>query len=622
MASVYKGFDPSLERFVAIKVLASELSDSEEFRSRFLREMKALARLDHQNIAQIHDFGEDKGHCYMVLQFFARGDLRSLLGRPMAPPEALKFFRGIAAGLAAAHELQIVHRDLKPANILIGDDARPVLGDFGIAKILAESNITGGSSVGLGTPDYMAPEQLDGKADARSDVYAFGIVAYEILTGLRPFRGDTPLAVAMKHLHEPFPRPIIANSPFAAPFEGLILKCTARDPKDRYQDGRALSEAIEKISIAGGEEASVAVPSVASGTSAPESATSWPEAPIASTPARRVEADATSRESVIAPKRAASRPMRKAVLSGLGLLLMASVIYIAFSTRTGGRVVVQPPGDDTTEVVVPIDTLPPYPTRLEAFAETEDSVELRWRSPADQPDSGAVAGFDLRWTDQRDLRWEWDRLIRINYEVPPGPPGEMHRLTISGLRPDMECWFRIKSSDSAGNVSDAPDPVFVRTPPRPPETGTVVISVTPEDAAIALGERKRSGPRATFDDVAPGKHWLTVSAEGYVTERDEITILAGRTTDRSFTLAEKPEPPKPPRPGYGSIRVPATKPPYEIVLDEIPQGKWTPNILDSVAAGPHRISLRRANGSYFTKRPISVTVEPGQRTEVPLDDKR
>jgi serine/threonine protein kinase/chitodextrinase len=252
MASVYKAFDPRFERYVALKVLSPDLAADPNFRQRFEREMKTLARLDHPNIAQIHDSGEEEDFFFMVLQYFPDGDLRARLARRPSLAEALRILHEIAKGLAHAHGVGIVHRDLKPANVLFASDGRPVLGDFGIAKLMADTiqftQQVAGQGVGIGTPQYMSPEQVQGKPiDARTDVYAFGILAYEMLTGAPPFTGDTPIAVALQHLSAPFPRPTVAMPDLPAEVELFVLKCVERHAEDRYEGGAALAEAVEGL---------------------------------------------------------------------------------------------------------------------------------------------------------------------------------------------------------------------------------------------------------------------------------------------------------------------------------------------------------------------------------------
>jgi serine/threonine protein kinase len=203
MASVYKAFDTTLERNVAIKIIRTdrkEGTEQNEFLKRFQREAKALAQLDHPYILKVLDYGEQEGMPYLVMPFVRGGTLKEKMGRPMPYQEAAALLAPIAQALDYAHQRKIIHRDVKPANILIGETNTPLLSDFGIAKIIesGESTQLTATGVGIGTPDYMAPEQWLGKADARTDIYALGIVFFQMVTGRLPYSAETPAAVLIK----------------------------------------------------------------------------------------------------------------------------------------------------------------------------------------------------------------------------------------------------------------------------------------------------------------------------------------------------------------------------------------------------------------------------------------
>ena len=183
MATVFRCHDPNLDRHVAVKVLPSFHQEDPTFVGRFEQEAQTVARLSHPNILQIYDFGEDKGYSYIVSELIAGGDLQDKLGQdPMPLVEVLKYMTPLAEGLDYAHAAGIVHRDLKPANILLNEEGRPILADFGLARMLESATRFTQASQALGTPEYMAPEQATGAdADHRSDLYAFGILIYQML---------------------------------------------------------------------------------------------------------------------------------------------------------------------------------------------------------------------------------------------------------------------------------------------------------------------------------------------------------------------------------------------------------------------------------------------------------
>jgi serine/threonine protein kinase len=227
MAKVYKGYDERLDRHVAIKVIEVRMFGSEELYKRFKREATALAQLSHPNIVNVHDYGEQEdGLPYLVMEFLGGGTLKDQIGEPMPYHEAAKTLTPIARALSYAHRHGFIHRDIKPANILLTEAGQPMLTDFGIAKKIQDekSSITR-SGMGLGTPDYMAPEQARTKnIDHRVDIYALGVVFFEMITGRKPFIAQTPGAVILKHSQEPFPSPAMFIPGLPPSVELVILK--------------------------------------------------------------------------------------------------------------------------------------------------------------------------------------------------------------------------------------------------------------------------------------------------------------------------------------------------------------------------------------------------------------
>jgi serine/threonine protein kinase len=206
-----------------------DVADGSVTFDRFLREYDLAARLDHPNIARIHDLGVADDHVYLAMEYFPGGDLRSRMGRPLPWREALGHLRQLAAALGALHAVGVLHRDVKPGNVLVRGDGSVAFIDFGLARQLGlESDITANGAI-FGTPHYMSPEQGHGGVlDARSDLYSLGIVLHEMLTGEKPFRGETPLAVLYKHANEPVPR-LPAAAALLQPLEDTLLAKRAAD---------------------------------------------------------------------------------------------------------------------------------------------------------------------------------------------------------------------------------------------------------------------------------------------------------------------------------------------------------------------------------------------------------
>ncbi len=209
MADVYRAFQPLLERYVAVKVMHTNLTEDEDFITRFKREAQIVGSLRHPNIVQVIDFDIHDGEYFMVMEYVQGDTLKAMLKRRGALQigEALDIAAKLADALAYAHSKGMIHRDIKPANVLMDKNGSPILSDFGIAHL---SDVSGLTSTGMtvGTPSYMSPEAGRGeKVDERTDIYSLGIVLYEMLTGTVPFDADTPYAVIMKHINDPLPMP-------------------------------------------------------------------------------------------------------------------------------------------------------------------------------------------------------------------------------------------------------------------------------------------------------------------------------------------------------------------------------------------------------------------------------
>jgi serine/threonine protein kinase len=247
MATVFKAYQPNLDRYVAVKVLPPFHARDATFVKRFVQEARSVAKLQHPNIVKIHDFGEQDNITYIVMEYVDGGTLKDRLRRPISVPEAVDYMIQAAQGLDCAHRNGIIHRDVKPANMLLHKDGYLLLSDFGIAKILEGTTNLTRVGTGIGTPQYMSPEQGTGQAvDRRSDIYSLGIVLFHCLTGRVPFTADNPLSITVKHLNEPLPVEALRMANVPMPIEQAVVKMTAKAPQDRYQSTDALIDALSK----------------------------------------------------------------------------------------------------------------------------------------------------------------------------------------------------------------------------------------------------------------------------------------------------------------------------------------------------------------------------------------
>jgi predicted Ser/Thr protein kinase len=249
MATVYLAYDPRFEREVALKVLPREMLHDPQFRVRFEREAKTIAKLEHSAIVPVYDVGEEDGQPYFVMRYMTGGTLSDRLAKgPLSLQDAAHLIDRIASALDEAHAKGFIHRDLKPGNILFDRPGEPYISDFGIAKFTSsQTNVTGSAIVG--TPAYLSPEQAQGDAniDGRSDIYAVGVILYEMLSGKQPYQADTPMGVVVKQITDPVPHILDVQPNLPPGLEGVIEKAMAKNRDERFSTTRELSDALNEV---------------------------------------------------------------------------------------------------------------------------------------------------------------------------------------------------------------------------------------------------------------------------------------------------------------------------------------------------------------------------------------
>ena len=248
MANVYLAYDTILDRNVAIKVLRGDLAHDDKFVRRFQREALAASSLSHPNIVEVYDVGEDNGQYYIVMEYIEGKQLKQLLKKrgKLTLSEVIDIMLQVTDGMSVAHDAYIIHRDIKPQNIMIEDNGMVKITDFGIAMAMNSTQLTQTNSV-MGSVHYLPPEQANGKtATLQSDIYSMGILMYELLTGNLPYKGDNAVEIALKHLKEAFPsiRDQLPEIPQSV--ENIIIKATAKNPKNRYKDARDMNHDLKK----------------------------------------------------------------------------------------------------------------------------------------------------------------------------------------------------------------------------------------------------------------------------------------------------------------------------------------------------------------------------------------
>ncbi len=356
MGAVYKAYDPFLDRTVAIKLLAPHLVWEKDFVERFLREARAAARLRHPNIIEIHDVGQEGSNYYFVMAYMPGSSLKELTARQsrLPPAKALPILRQLADALDYIHAKGLVHRDVKPANIMFDERDQAVLMDFGIVKAAQESRLTAtGSSIG--TPHYMSPEQIQGQpVDARTDQYALGIIAFELLTGRVPFDADTTTAILYKHVNAPPPSATACCPDLPSAIETVLNRALSKSPDERYATCGDLAKALEQALAPSREPqpaAQAVVPPAATKRTTP---TIVPQPPPAAPP----------------PTRPGKNPL-PFLLAGAGIaaVVLVTLIVIAILNNRGAptatpTIIAQPAQTSTlmpSKTPAPASTKPPTP---------------------------------------------------------------------------------------------------------------------------------------------------------------------------------------------------------------------------------------------------------------------
>jgi hypothetical protein len=254
MATVFKAYHAALDRYVAIKVLHPAFKEEPNFLSRFQREARVVARLEHPNIVPIYDFAEHKGQPYLVMKFIEGQTLKARLNeKPLTKEEAVEIVDAVGGALAYAHKQGVLHRDVKPSNVLLSPDGSIYLADFGLARMAQAGASTLSKDVMLGTPQYISPEQGQGVSDLDqgTDIYSFGVLLYEMVVGRVPFNADTPFSIIHDHIYTPLPLPSTLNPNVPQVVERVLLKSLAKDRKDRFENVEQQVIAFRKAVVEG-----------------------------------------------------------------------------------------------------------------------------------------------------------------------------------------------------------------------------------------------------------------------------------------------------------------------------------------------------------------------------------
>lgn len=537
MADVYEGEDTLLNRKVAIKVLHSQFSADEAFVKRFRREAQAAANLSHPNVVGIYDWGQSETTYFIVMELVEGRSLRDVLRSEGAllPRRATEIAADTAAALSIAHQAGLVHRDVKPGNILLSRDGSVKVTDFGIARAWDDSQELTRTGAVIGTATYFSPEQAQGAAaDTRSDVYALGVVLYEMLTGRPPFTGDSPMAVAFQHVSAEAPPPGSLNADVAQSLDAVVTKALCKDPAARYQSAEEMRENLLGV-LKGDQVAAPVTPAaaeVATGAATTQVMTSAPPPTVPTDEVYRLIEDEP-------------RSQMPFILTAFGLLVaLAILVFFLFQLASGGS------PDVETAIVPTVDGLTQDAALARLQADGFD-ISTVFESSDDAP-SGVVIGTNPSGGTETERGATIEVVVSQGSEEFPVPPliGEnvdlaRQRIVDAGLvvgtiefRPDAESVIDIvvDQNPSAGVEVGADTPVHLVVSSGPEEIVLPDLIDLPEREAITLLtdlDLKFSVNEAFSDSIA----------EGTVVETDPVggsTVFSGDTVLLVVSLGPEP----------------------------------------------------------------------------------
>lgn len=510
MATVYLATDQRLDRLVAVKIMHGHLADDSQFKERFIQEARSAARLAHPNVVNVFDQGQDAESAYLVMEYLPGITLRELLQEygALTPEQTMDITEAVLGGLAAAHKAGIVHRDLKPENVLLADDGRIKIGDFGLARAASANTATGQAL--LGTIAYLSPELVTrGIADTRSDIYAVGIMMFEMLTGEQPFKGEQPMQIAYQHANDSVPAPSDFNPRVPAEWDEIVLWATARDPRDRPADARALLDQVAET----GRALQTALPAEAT----QRTALLTSPIPIAPpTDETQVLGTRGGAQALASPSATAELTNRGATSRRRGWILFAAILALAglaagigwwFGAGPGARVTIADVRGDTVETA-----------RLILDDQGVDVAEALTEAYDLEIAAGLVAGTDPAAGEAIDR----DTVVTIIVSLGPEPTTVP---TVIGL-PEADA--RLALTDAGFDVGKA----IAQFDPDIAE-GSVIAVIGTDDVALAAGAASFKGtPVQLLVSVGPipTVRGLTVEdAQAALAARDLTGIVGGES---------------------------------------------------------------------------------------------
>ena len=424
MATVFKAYHASLDRYVALKALHPAFNEDTTFEARFQREARVVAKLEHPHIVPVYDYAEHEKRPYLVMKYIEGDTLKARLSEgPLSSEEIARVVDTVGSALAYAHRQGVLHRDIKPSNVLVSKDGEMYLADFGLARMAQSGESTLSSDMIMGTPQYISPEQALGKndLDARTDIYSFGVMLYEMVVGQVPFSADTPFSVIHDHIYTPLPLPHMVNPNVPEAVERVLLKSLAKDRADRYKDVTAMMHAFKTAWTEAG------VPMQGTFIKLTQPATVIPEAERSGEPIEQMamKAEPTKMAAKAGAVVAAREPKKKRstwLLASLGLVFLICLGLLAFARSNRLFASLRGAPNVSTNVPAvsqPTQTAPSIEAVVPSVASpTEQNlppqlVEAQQRASENSNDPRAQLNLALAYWDFKMQRKTYETLVRM-----------------------------------------------------------------------------------------------------------------------------------------------------------------------------------------------------------------
>jgi len=561
MATVFKAYHASLDRYVAIKALHPAFNQDVTFEARFQREARVVAKLEHPHIVPVYDYAEHEKRPYLVMKFIEGDTLKAKLDKgPLTSEDIAKIVDAVGSALSYAHKQGVLHRDIKPSNVLVAKDGQMYLADFGLARIAQSGESTLSSDMIMGTPQYISPEQAMGvkQLDERTDLYSFGVMLYEMVVGKVPFNADTPFSVIHDHIYSPLPLPHTVNPNVPESVERVLLKALAKERNDRYENVAQMVAAFKDAWAEAGVPMQGTFIRISQPVTPPAKVVPIPEpiktlvdvATESSKIAAKVGQTATSPES-------SRKPSTSAWLwvgAGLVLVLCMGSFMFARNNRLFARFIGASRAPTNTPVIFALSTSVPNPANTPSTGPVIPPAEVleaqrRANENPEDPNTQLDLAFAFWNANMPGATYETlGQVVRL-----AGPENEAFYMQAGDMFASQEGWLpaafmyfqvvRMRSQTSEGvpaNIRDAFREAMYKSADRP-EVGTIVPfdKVAEVDTTISFVTRARHALytgriQEAHDLIDQLKQYEDTSREGYLLEGELASVEGDQETARQF----------------------------------------------------------------------------------------